>query len=36
MHNPGVSRREIEKWCLWMIPRPSSPATGSAHRVALF
>src|SRR5450432_281124 len=35
-HSPGVSRRGIEKSCLWMIPRPSSPATGAAYRVALF
>jgi hypothetical protein len=36
MHSPGVSRRGIEKSCLRTIPRPSSPATGSAHRVELF
>ena len=36
MHNLGVSRRGIEKSCLRTIPRPPSPATGSAHRVAFF
>jgi hypothetical protein len=35
MHNPGVSRRGIEKSCLRTIPRPSSPATGLAHRAAI-
>ena len=35
MHSPGVSRRGIEKSCLRTIPRPSSPATGLAHRAAI-
>ena len=35
MHSPGVSRRGIGKSCLRTIPRPSSPATGSAHRAAI-
>jgi len=35
MHSPGVSRRGIGKSCQRTIPRPSSPATGSAHRAAI-
>jgi hypothetical protein len=35
MHNPGVSRRGIKKSCLRTTPRPSSPATGLAHRAAI-